>query len=881
MRMAIQRRFFDVFMRITLESFRNVIRQSALVDDDILDRRSKEFDALVAKEAQASGEAAKGDAKRFAQFLMEQKEISRWQAENLLKGKHKGFRLGKYKLISLLGKGGMSSVYLAEHTVMKRRVAIKVLPHKKVNDASYLGRFHREAQAVASLDHPNIVRAYDVDAETDGSMEIHFLVMEYVEGMSLQELIAKKGTLDPKEAADFIRQAAEGLEHAHAAGLVHRDIKPGNLLVDKSGVVKLLDLGLARFFNDEENSLTVEHDEKVLGTADYLAPEQAVDSHTVDHRADLYALGCTLYFLLSGEPPFNEGSLAQRLIAHQTKEPKPLTAHRDDIPESLVALVTRLMAKKPEDRPATAAEAAELFASWLSQEGQGGTSEPDSSLHGTVAEESTPTGDDALGSFLDQLDSTPSLKSGVEVSSNSRVGPMGDSGLAATPTSGPTSGASSNIHGRGPSSVLAKRKQGISTSYLVGGGLALAVVAGIVWALFGTDGSATQQGVVTQSSTVNSGPSGGIGTAPTTVERPPIKGNVITVGQNGNFGTLEEAVAHVVATFTPFDSTDTRTIELAAGEVFEETLTVDSSGLDQFPRYVTITTDASNPATLKGDGIGVTVSLKSVNNLTISHLRIDAAGASTAVTIEGYAGGTKIQDAFVTGFSGTGIDFTGVAGVGSERLKLERVTVRTEEGRSPSAGVKLVSAIPETARIEIQACRLQGPMDSGVEVVGPSRDVWIRRTVFEQLDRGVSFPSTAADFETVHLIGNTFHNVKTGIAFAQQPAPSSKKLAVAQNLFTNVDRELIVAKGFKRAPMDQLFKNGGWFSENFSTRPKPEKRDPNEYPVVNDAGFSVQDAKYSSTDRSAAGYLQPKAAPLAKAKGGPDPKFIGAIQPTQ
>ncbi len=344
-------------IKLTPESFLNVVKQSGLIDKETLK------DAL--RRAQAEGVSLKS-SRAIADALVGQGLLTRWQAEKLLQGKHKGFFLGKYRLLALLGKGGMSSVYLAEHVLMRRRCAIKVLPTKRVNDSSYLARFHREAQAVASLDHPNIVRAYDIDQEADKDNEIHFLVMEYVDGKSLQEIVERRGPLDYVECAEYFRQAAEGLHHAHQAGLVHRDIKPGNLLVDRSGTVKLLDLGLARFFDtEEENPLTVAHDEKVLGTADYLAPEQAIDSHKVDIRADIYSLGCTMYFTLTGHPPFTEGSLAQRLLWHQTKEPPPISKDRPDMPESLDAIIRKMMAKRPEDRYQTAAEVAIALRDWL------------------------------------------------------------------------------------------------------------------------------------------------------------------------------------------------------------------------------------------------------------------------------------------------------------------------------------------------------------------------------------------------------------------------------------------------------------------------------------------------------------------------------------
>ena len=348
-------------LKLTAESFLTGVKQSGLAEPDAVDTLVKTL----------RGEGVDiGNAATIAEAMIAKGTITPWQSEKLLQGKFKGFILGRYKLLNLLGKGEMSSIYLAEHTRMKRKCAIKVLPANKVRDTSYLGRFHREAQAVASLDHTNIVRAYDVDTETEGGVEIHFLVMEYVEGKDIEKLLEIRHQFAVIEAADYIRQAAEGLSHAHENGLVHRDIKPGNLLVDTKGVVKLLDLGLARFFRDTETeSLTIKHDEKVLGTADYLAPEQAVDSHAVDERADIYSLGCTLYFSLTGHPPFTDGTLVQRLLAHQTKAPPPIRKQRPDVPESLVAIVEKMMQKRKDDRYQSAAEVAAALSKWLVENG--------------------------------------------------------------------------------------------------------------------------------------------------------------------------------------------------------------------------------------------------------------------------------------------------------------------------------------------------------------------------------------------------------------------------------------------------------------------------------------------------------------------------------
>ncbi len=344
-------------IKLTPDSFLAGIRQSGLVDEKRLD---------VALHKMRSSDVSLQDADAIADALVERGLVTPWQVAKLLQGKFKGFILGRYRLLDLLGRGEMSSVYLAEHVMMKRRCAVKVLPAHRVKDTSYLGRFHREAEAVAALDHPNIVRAYDVGQESEAGTEIHFLVMEYIVGKSLEKLLIEQGEYTLVQAVEYIRQCAEGLAHAHENGLVHRDIKPANLLINEKGVVKLSDLGLARFFKvTDEESLTIMHDEKVLGTADYLAPEQAVDSHAVDERADIYSLGCTLYFALTGQPPFTDGTLVQRLLAHQTKAPPPIQRLREGVPDSLANILSRMMQKQPEDRYQTAAEVAEELSRWL------------------------------------------------------------------------------------------------------------------------------------------------------------------------------------------------------------------------------------------------------------------------------------------------------------------------------------------------------------------------------------------------------------------------------------------------------------------------------------------------------------------------------------
>jgi serine/threonine protein kinase len=228
---------------------------------------------------------------------------------------------------------------------------------------------------VAKLDDPNIVRAYDIDNEGN----THYIVMEYVDGQDLHQIIMGQGPLDYDTAADYIAQVANGLQHAHEMGLVHRDIKPANCLVDRHNTVKLLDLGLAKLTEDDEASLTMANEENVLGTADYLAPEQALNSHEADSRSDIYSLGCTLYFLLTGGPPFPEGSISERLLKHQTARPETIFKSRPDAPPSLVDICDTMMAKKPDERFQSAGEVAEQLKGWLADRGRtlgGGHIEP-------------------------------------------------------------------------------------------------------------------------------------------------------------------------------------------------------------------------------------------------------------------------------------------------------------------------------------------------------------------------------------------------------------------------------------------------------------------------------------------------------------------------
>ena len=343
----------------SVKNFLELVQRSQLV-------RADDLRATLLECKAEHDDRMPSDSKEVADYLIQAGLLTDWHCSKLLDRKYKGFFLGKYKLLGHIGTGGMSSVYLAEHMLMRRQRAIKVLPKGRVGDSSYLARFHREAKATAALEHPNVVRAYDVDNEGD----THYLVMEYVDGRDIQEIVNDEGALGYEQAADFIAQAARGLAYSHAERLVHRDVKPANLLVDQEGVVKILDLGLALFSEDESSSLTLQHNENVLGTADYLAPEQAINSHDVDHRVDIYALGCTFYFTLTGHSPFNEGTLAQRIARHQTQMPPDIREDRPDCPRELVSICVKMIQKKAEDRYQSCGEVVAALESWLAEQSE-------------------------------------------------------------------------------------------------------------------------------------------------------------------------------------------------------------------------------------------------------------------------------------------------------------------------------------------------------------------------------------------------------------------------------------------------------------------------------------------------------------------------------
>jgi eukaryotic-like serine/threonine-protein kinase len=336
------------------ETFLARLRESCLLTPD-----------EMTKAYELATETDRGRA--LARLLVERGLLTRFQAEMIIRGRTDGFILGQYRILDQLGRGGMGRVFKAEHQTMNRLVALKVLAANLMKTERAQKLFQREVRAAARLVHPNIVTAYDANQIGDH----HYLVMEFVDGPNLHELVKKRGPMPIAQACEFIRQAALGLQYAHEMGMVHRDIKPANLLVQRAAgkqcVIKILDFGLARL-QEPSSEVSPLHDslpaaeQQVVGTPDYLSPEQARNLHSVDIRSDLYSLGCTFYYLLTASVPFPGGTALEKLVRHGS-DPAPNPSQlRSDIPAEISDIVARLMAKEPEERFQTPLELATVLA---------------------------------------------------------------------------------------------------------------------------------------------------------------------------------------------------------------------------------------------------------------------------------------------------------------------------------------------------------------------------------------------------------------------------------------------------------------------------------------------------------------------------------------
>jgi serine/threonine-protein kinase len=317
------------------------------------------------------------EARLLAREMIQRDLLTPYQANQLLTGRSRSLVVGGYRILERLGEGGMGQVFKARHPRLHRLVALKIIRPEHVANPTSVERFCREIFAASQLAHPNIVRAYDAGQ----AGETYYFAMQYIDGVDLARLVKKEGPLAVDRALDHVTQAASGLQHIHEHGLIHRDIKPSNLMVTRPpgpgtaaeapatgpvgpwGQVKILDLGTARLTErrEEEGELnpTLTKMGTIMGTADYMAPEQALSSRHADIRSDIYSLGCSLYFMLTGQPPFPGGSAIEKIMRHQLDPPQPVERLRAAVPRAVRALLGRMMAKKPEDRFQTPREVVE------------------------------------------------------------------------------------------------------------------------------------------------------------------------------------------------------------------------------------------------------------------------------------------------------------------------------------------------------------------------------------------------------------------------------------------------------------------------------------------------------------------------------------------
>ncbi|MFO0804584.1 MAG: serine/threonine-protein kinase [Gemmataceae bacterium] len=713
---------------------------------------------------------------KVAGILVRDGFLTYFQAEQLLQGKYKRFSLGKYKVLEKLGSGGMGTVFLCEHKLMKRRVAVKVLPTAKAQDEASLGRFYREAKAVAAVDHANIVRAYDIDQDEN----LHFLVMEYVDGTNLQDLVKKFGPLDPIRACHYMYGSSAGLQHAHEIGLVHRDIKPGNILLDRSGVVKILDMGLARFFHDSEDNLTKQYDENILGTADYLSPEQAEDSHTVDIRSDIYSLGATFYFLLTGSQPFPEGTIPQKLIWTRTRQPKPIREIRPEVPPEIEAIVVKMMAKKPEDRFQLPSDVMAALTPWASMPiappsdrempqlspavsgGQSGGTRP--GVGGS------PRSMVAAIPLMNGLSGAPTLTGTGNTPTPARGTPGGaavweslsDATLGTTP-----SGNSDDVDTQAPIPKSTKYKPAPAVEMKKRSRTPLVIAASAVLLVGAAAGA--------YFAFFNKAP-----VVPAATDPGRSKRLIVSKSPGGNdpvFATLTDAVRKA-------QSGDTIVIN-------EPVLTEPGLRFSRTMKDITIEAGPQGKTVIEFSSGGASGSvpiievMNGTENITFKNLEFDGKGvADFGFLVSGLAPGLVLENVTVRGVKSVPFRLSTAAGLPGRPITLEHVRAVL----APSNEAAVLFAVPANSTIElkhiiVRNSRFEGPARAGIKADGSLVDVEITGNRFFSLDAALVFTRVPESRPYKCTVGqNTIYDAKVGVQFPGNPG-GKMEIAVSRNYF--------------------------------------------------------------------------------------------------
>jgi serine/threonine protein kinase len=809
----------------SIAEFLTLVKESGLLP-------AKRVDSFI-EEASSKFDVPK-DPVVLAKLMIRDGLLTKFQAQQLLMGRHRNFNIaGKYRVLERLGTGGMASVFLCEHLVMRRHVALKILPVAMASDPEIVGRFHRESRAVAQLKHPNIVGAHDVDVFG----KLHFLVTEYVDGGDLEVIVRKNGPLDPIQAAHYIKQAAAGLQHAHEAGMVHRDIKPGNLLLDRTGTVKLLDLGLALIFKDGvEDGLSQGGDgRRMLGTLDYLAPEQAVDSHGVDIRADIYSLGATFYFLLAGRAVFEGASVAQKLAWHQFLNPEPIESMRSDVPAELLAIIDVMMAKELEDRYQTPAEVVEALAPWTEE----AIEPPSPSIFPPISPAARAIGQE---SSLSRSGRTPlpttrtpvpaTSASVATLKSQSRIAkPTGVSSLFRSRFNGSKSGRSSML-----SRVAARKGRG-KTGLTLNRRIAIGALAVAVVAIFGIGGwwlpvksttaSGSNGGTVPEDTGggrgYDSNPSlTGVSLAKNT--RKPItnSGNehasdvVITLASDPSntrkFPTIQEAIraAKLDDRIQVRGTTIQEVLELEGDSWGGKDVTVE--GIHPSGGLVTWLAPAS-----PSDGQSI-ITLTGAEKLKLKGFLIDGRSRiDDLMSIAGRSKGLSLENVHLRGALRAGIVLKGCTGEKDRPVTLKEVRFTTEQeveaavlfGPAP-AGVN-----PACENILVDTCRFEGPFQAALTLACPTSNVEVRHSRFFLVTDGLRYKrAEPANAIGVRLVGNTMYGVHRGLHFETTPRSGQAKIEAKNNIFAKTPRIAVLDKVTTQPP-----KTKGrwiWFEEKKS-----------------------------------------------------------------
>jgi phosphate ABC transporter phosphate-binding protein len=806
----------------TLDSFLDCLRKSGLLEKFQLEAYLADLRNSAAPLTTSADLAAR---------LERDGMLTNFQSRYLLQGHYKGLILaGKYKVLDLLGAGGIGRVYLCEHMTMHRHVAVKILPTASAEIPGVVERFYREARAVASFDDEYILRVFDVDR----SGRLHFMVMEYIEGMTLQEIVAREGPLEPGRACWYIRQAALGLQHAHEAGWVHRDIKPANLLADRRHHLKILDLGLARFFLSEQDNLTTQVNERaIMGTADYIAPEQAVSVHEVDGRADLYSLGVTLYFLLVGHPPFHDGTINQKLIWHQVRQPPPLLQLRPGLPPELVRVVDKMLAKKPGERYQSGNEVFTALAPWTvppsgemalpagrmvsrSEPGSGSKikmQQSQMSMTGAVSQPDTPLDNQATmhptPALVTRAPSAPPVRESVTTRTAERPTvprdtPPSEEALAGAETIAPSARAGKVA----PKAVATPWKpRGPAWWGLVVGLPLLGLLAVVLLVRFfgmGPGPKTTEPSGKRSPEEVARRVLISSGRRTLVVTKDPILSRLLG---NRHRATLRQALEQAESGDVIRVIADDLGDRNAFGKIgfFRDRIAL----TEKFPKNVSLEGfDADgNPGLVlweppEDDGNTTPLlSVANVANLSVrgfefkSEARIDS-----LVAVSGYCPGLRLEDCQINVGSMNGLVAEYARGHRNDRIVFQRLRFAAPLLLKAAAAIVLQAKNDKPCQeMLISDCRFEGPCEVGLRLQGPMAYLDIRLNRFFNLDSGILVAEGAPKSGLqLTVANNTFCQVDTVFRFKQLPAAGGEEgIHLSNNLFAQGTSALARQDGLK------------------------------------------------------------------------------------